>query len=184
MDEYTITAISYSYRTDITNSGAEDPDNPGELLPPSNDLDGEQPHDVEYTLVAHISFKYYLRGQEYAGTCVADLGTIGTLNYTSTAIGVKATTYTAGEIDPETMTYADIESDITDAVEAELKSIQLKTLAEDTAKSVVGKLEINPELTFNTEYSTPTLNSNLYPELADWNTGIGAYPTNILDLGD
>lgn len=171
MDEYKITAISYSYRTDITNSGT-----------PDNDLDGEQAHDVEYTLVAHISFKYYLRGQEYAGTCTTALGTIGTLSFTDTAVGVKATTYTAGDLDPKTMTYADIESDITAAVEAELKDIQLRALADDTNRTILGELEVNPELTFNNEYSESLINDTEYPELADWNTGIGAYPLNILDI--
>lgn len=168
IDNYEVTAVSYSYRVDITNSSeVEFTDKVG------------VPHDEVSRLVAHISFKYKLKGEEFAGTCIADLGTIGTVSYTSTSYGIKATSYTAGDIDPTTMTYADIESDINAAVEAELVEIEVKTLAESENRRVLAEVETNNELTFNNQYSPAP---SAYPELDDWNTGIGAYPLNILDL--
>lgn len=171
IDNYEVTAVSFSSRVDITNSGVIEFDNKVGV-----------PHDEVTRLVAHISFKYVLRGEELAGTCIADLGTICTVGYTETDYGIKATSFTLGDIDPETLTYADIENDINGAVEAELTEIEIKTFADSENKRVLAEIETNSELTFNNEYNSSIVYESLYPELNDWNTGIGAYPTNILDL--
>lgn len=66
---------------------------------------------------------------------------------------------------------------IKDAVEAEILNLQLVAQESATVKHIVSKL--NDKIGYNKRYTEQPAS---YPELDDFNTGIGANKTNILEL--